>query len=370
MKVIAINVSFLSKPVLESTDTFILNVLRQLITDNTSVRFILINKEAYIPGLVLPENSRVVLSYQASGNKIQQYWWHRFTLPRILKKYNVNLYLSLNGQLSLFTTIPQYLLISNIGYLQMPSLFTAKQVSYGNKTLPVYLKKAAGAITLSNSEKALLQNQYPYLKTPINVIAPYVHHSFVPLTYPQRKEVKEKYTDGYEYFFYTGPCEEYSNIVGLLKAFSKFKKRQQSNWKLVLALPSEPAAFTTKVNSYKYKADVVVLSGINTEEMACLTAAAYAFIAPVFYEGAGINLLQAMQCNVPVITSTHTPFYTLAPDAAIYLHPENIDAIAQQLMLLYKDENLCKKLALNGNRFAQTYQNHAAAQLLWQTMVQ
>lgn len=62
-----------------------------------------------------------------------------------------------------------------------------------------------------------------------------VRPAFQPLPWEEKIKVKEQYTAGTEYFLYAGSFRPGKNLVNLLKAFSLFKKRQQSNWKLVLA---------------------------------------------------------------------------------------------------------------------------------------
>jgi glycosyltransferase involved in cell wall biosynthesis len=368
--VIAINAGFLSKSVQNDTDVFLLNTLLQVAGDHPDYRFLFISDSPFVVPVSFPANITPVIAGPVCKNNLTQYWWQRFTLPRLLKKHKATSYCSTNGIASLYTEVPQCLLVTDIGYLTYLEVYTTKQDKYLRKRVPFFLKKARNIITLSESEREVLQEQAGSKSLPVTVITPAIDRAFIPLTYEQKKQVKETYTGGCEYFFYSGSLHTSNNLLHVLKAFSKFKKRQQSNWKLVIAaITATDSTFVNRLQTYKHKEDVILLPDIGREELPRLTAAAYAFVAPALYEGAGIHLLQAMQCRVPVISSTRCYLYALAPDAALYADPERIDDIAQQLMLLYKDEPLCKKLSEKAGLFVSRYNNPSAATAFWQTIV-
>ncbi len=366
MKVIAINAAFLNKSGQNATDRFLYAVWQDIFAANSNDRFLLIYDKPLKEDLTLPQNVTVIIAGPVNKNKLLTYCWYRYSLPRILKKHNAEVYFTANGIVSMYTNLPQHLLMADIGFLQHPEHYPEKSHLYNTKLLPIYLKKASSVISLSAYEKDILQQQF---NTNSTLITPGINSQFIPLPYNEKKLVKETYTEGHEYFLYTGSMHARNNLMHLLKAFSKFKKRQQSNWKLVMAVENDDIKFAGKLSSYKHKDDVVLLQNVDASTLPDLTAAAYAVIAPALYEGVGINILQAMQCNVPVIASKNTNLYAQSPDIALFTDADNIDNIAQQMMLLYKDENLCKKLVQKAADFVQQYNNTQAAKQLWQTIV-
>lgn len=367
--VIAINARFLTKPAQNETDFFLLQVLQQVMTNNTEHRFLFISDQPLSTPVPLPANATFITAGPVCKNGFSNYWWQRFTLPRLLKKHQAHVYFSPAGTAGLYAPVPQCLLVTDIGYFAEPDLYPG--VSHRTvKQLSLLLQKGVKVFTLSDSEKKILQEHYNLRNTPVTVIKPFIGGHFTAIPYDQKKKVKETYTNGCEYFFFSGSLHRRNNLLGLLKAFSKFKKRQQSNWKLVIAADNEDKQFMNSLQTYKHKDDIVLLTNTAASILTGLTAAAYAFVGPVAYEGVGIHFLQAMQCKVPVISSIQSNLYTLAPEAALYVDPHNIDDIAQQMMLLYKDENLCKKLSEKGSLFARAYNNPSAAEQLWQTITE
>jgi glycosyltransferase involved in cell wall biosynthesis len=110
-----------------------------------------------------------------------------------------------------------------------------------------------------------------------------------------------------------------------------------------------------------------VLTGyLDETEMAAITAAAYALVYPSLHEGFGVPVLEAMRCDVPVITSSGTSMQEIAGEAALFSDPNDHLAIAENMMRLYKDERLRNQLIEKGRIVAASYSWEKTAELLWQ----
>ena len=109
---------------------------------------------------------------------------------------------------------------------------------------------------------------------------------------------------------------------------------------LIITAPvvSSDDAFMQNFNTYKYRKEVSILFDLSQTDLAKITAAAYAFVYPVVGDGTAIFPLQAMQCKVPVISTTDGALYTIAGDAALYANPDNFEDLANKMMLVFKDE--------------------------------
>ena len=159
--------------------------------------------------------------------------------------------------------------------------------------------------------------------------------------------------------------------MNLLRAFSIFKKKQKSNWKLVLAgrLAWKYKHFVESLKTYKYRDDVVLTGYLDEEELVRVVGSAYALIYPSFWEGFGVPVLEAMKCNVPVITSESSAMQEIAKDAALYANPADHNDIAEKMVLLYKDESLKSQLVQRGVMVGQQYSWDRSAKLLWQVII-
>jgi glycosyltransferase involved in cell wall biosynthesis len=92
-------------------------------------------------------------------------------------------------------------------------------------------------------------------------------------------------------------------------------------------------------------------------------------VYPSLFEGFGVPVLEAMRCEVPVITSANSSMQEITHDAALYCDPSNYNDIADKMMLLYKDENLRKKLIQKGKEVIDQFNWERTAEILWQSIL-
>ena len=65
-------------------------------------------------------------------------------------------------------------------------------------------------------------------------------------------------------------------------------------------------SFIEALKTYKYRDDVLVTGYLPEQELVDLTGSAYALVYPSLWEGFGVPVLEAMRCEVPVITSRNS----------------------------------------------------------------
>src|SRR5688572_27918602 len=103
---------------------------------------------------------------------------------------------------------------------------------------------------------------------------------------------------------YRGLIDTQKNLTELLKAFSLFVKCQKSGLQLLTATGVENKIdFAENLRLFKYREDVKVLEHLSRLELAKISAAAYAIIYVFIAEASYMPLIEAMKCNVPLITS-------------------------------------------------------------------
>jgi glycosyltransferase involved in cell wall biosynthesis len=189
------------------------------------------------------------------------------------------------------------------------------------------------------------------------------------LEFDDREKAKAQFAEGKEYFFtdITGVKED--ELVELLKAFSRFKKRLHSNLKMVLA--GYPAAavkvIDEKLDSYKYRQDVIWYR----EYTGLLAAGAYAIIRPFPRVDLGLAVMEAWKSGVPVVTvsgSATGDIAGVAGDAVLYARPGDAGSLAENLMLIYKDERLRASLIEKGSSRLKDFSPEAAADAIWNAL--
>jgi glycosyltransferase involved in cell wall biosynthesis len=90
--------------------------------------------------------------------------------------------------------------------------------------------------------------------------------------------------------------------------------------------------------------------------LATLYANALAFIFPTLYEGFGIPVLEAMNCDCPVIMSNTSSLPEVGGDAAVYFDPTNMDDMTEKIeSVVFNNElreELIHKAVLQRNKFS------------------
>jgi len=295
--------------------------------------------------------------------------WLDYQLPSLVKKYNADLLINTGGiasgspvaQCSWMPEKP----VSN--KFQKNTNYTALY----ERRLKNTLQKSQMVISLSEKRRQQLIRQYNFDSNRIIVARTAADERYRILSWAEKESVKVRYAAGKEYFIVLvdSPSE---NLIHLLKAFSQFKKRQQSNIRLVFAgagLKNEQG-FLEKMETFKYRSDVHVYDNPDDDDTIKLISAAYALVHPFSGDETGAAVLNAFKANVPVIASDKGSLPEIAATAALYANLDDVELLAGQLMLLYKDEKLRGQLIEKSRLQYQLFNRNESMENLYHAMMQ
>ncbi len=366
--IIAVNTRFLLKENLEGIGYFTREVFRLLTNQYKEHQFYFLFDRPYDETYIFSSNVTPVVVGPPARHPLLWKFWYDVKIPSVLKKIEADVFISPDGFCSLTSKIPQCLVVHDLGFLHYPETYRKSHELFYKRYTPLYLKKAKMIATVSHFSKKDIITQYKTADEKINIVYSAVKKIFHPLNIQQKEIIKEKYTEGKEFFIYTGALQPRKNLVNLLKAFSLFKKRQHSNWKLVLAgrLAWKNDDFLHLLKTYKYRNDIITPGYISESVLAQLTASAYAMIYPSLFEGFGVPVLEAMKSEIPVLTSANSSMQEIGEEAALYFNPLSVNDMAEKLMLIYKDEDLRNSLIQKGKQKAGEFSWQRTAGLMWQ----
>ena len=143
------------------------------------------------------------------------------------------------------------------------------------------------------------------------------------------------------FFLYVGERAGYKNFFGLVEAFAQ---SQLCKTHQLVCFGGGPL----RANEYKRieqfgvpRNRVLSVTG-DDAKLASYYATAEAFVYPSIYEGFGIPVLEAMQCDCPVLCSNSSSIPEVAGDAAMYFDARDIQqmAVALQKMVQSPEERL------------------------------
>lgn len=289
-----------------------------------------------------------------------------------MQKHNADLFIGVNGTISLTAQVPQILVVQEPRFPRRHAISKRRTLFFKKKLAARYVTKAKVITLLSLFSKDEMKEIYPMSKTKSVVIGAFVSSHFSGQNRNKKEETKDKYAESCEYFIYPANCAAIDNLLTVLKAFSIFKKWQRTNLKLLIvkSLKANEKDLAEKLKTYKYKNEVILLSDLAANDWPRVLSGAYAMIFSTSTEQFPFHLVEAMQSEVPIITVATTGLKEIAGDAALFAVNETPEEIAQQMKLIFKDEQLRNQLIEKGKRQAKQFSQDKTAALLWTAIEQ
>lgn len=349
---------------------YLLEVFLRLAIQNPQHSFIFIFCKPFNPATIFPGN--IMAAVISSFPKKPLLWklWFDYKIPPILKKYKADVFVSI-GICSLRTKVPQCLIINDLLFLEYPHFSLKSHFNFYKSSTPKFIKKAKVIVTASEFSKQNIIQKYKTEDDKINIIPIVADESFVPVNFEIRENTKEKYAGGNEYFLFSGDITSKNNLLNLLKAFSFFKKRQKSNMRLLICgeLGWKHEEFIESLGLFKFKNEVTLYHNLPKDELAKVIASAYAIVDVSYFQSFNEVPLKAMKCEVPLIVSNSGVMTEMYSDAALYINPKDHKAIAEKMMLIFKDEELRKQLIEKGKQQVQKYDHDEMLLSLWKSIL-
>jgi glycosyltransferase involved in cell wall biosynthesis len=364
---IAVNTRLLLKGKLEGIGWFTFETLIRITQNHPEHEFIFIFDRPYDHDYIFAENVTPVVIGPPARHPLLFYIWFDFQIPRVLKKYKADLFLSPDGYLSLRTKVPQLAVIHDINFVHRPDDLPWLIAKYYNYFFPKFARIAKRIATVSFYSKEDIARSFKISYDKIDVVYDGINQIFEPLLEKEKAKIRKRYTGGCEYFLFVGALHPRKNVGGLLKAFDDFKSETDNKIKLVIVggeMHKTGDIFETYENM-RFKNDVVFTGRVSTDELHDIFGAALALTFVPFFEGFGIPIVEAMSAGVPVICSNTTSIPEVGGNAVIYADPMKIDQISGAMIKLANDKDLRKDLIEKGFEQKNKFSWDETAHLLW-----
>lgn len=367
---IAINAIFLQNNPMEGYGHYAAEVLRRMVLAHPEDEFLFLYDRVWEQPFLAAPNITHTIVPPAARHPLSFKYWYNIKASRVVKKWKADVWFQPYGFCSLTSSVPQVLMIHDLAFLHHPTYISWYQRIYYRWFTPAFIRKARKLVTVSAYSKADIVKNYQTPGEKICVIGGAARTGFQPLEWQEKQIVKDGYADGREYFLFVGGIHPRKNLLNLLKAFSHFKKWQHSNMKLLVAGRKawQYDDLLEKIKTYKYRDDVVLLDYLPEEQLQRIMAAAYALVYPSWFEGFGLPLLEAMQAGVPVICSNTSSMPEVAADAALLVDPANPDAIAKEMLSLYRNEGIRNVFIAKGLERAAHFNWNHSADVIYETL--
>jgi len=235
--------------------------------------------------------------------------------------------------------------IHDLAWKFYPDSFTGFMRNFLEWSTRFAIKNASQIIAVSQSTKNDLIKFYGVNAGKVTV----VHHGYeVSAQYTvDSKQVTAVLPENYVLFLST--LQPRKNLEGLIEAF-KLLKAEHPELAHKLVVVGKPGwKFESILNKIEQNKDFVVyLNHVSEEDKSYILGHADALVLPSFYEGFGMQILEAFEANVPVAASNISSMPEVAGEAAVYFNPCETTEIKNALKNIILDKSLAESLKEKG----------------------
>lgn len=363
---IAIDGQLLNEEKIAVDGNFISEVFSRLAAQYPQHEFIFFTTKKNQLLAKMPGNVSYLKINPLPTNAILYKWWYDVKVPLSLKKAKADIFICPNGLCSLTASVPQVLVVQSLSFKDFPVLTSNFSLYFLKKFIAGFFKKSTSIAAVSYYAKNEIVKRYKVSPEKITVIGSGASYIFKAFLWHDREEFKEKYAQGCEYFIFNTIYNSSKSLVIMLKAFSIFKKWQKTNMKLVVVGVNHPDYKNEreKLNTYKYKNDVVATDLLARHELAEVVGGAY---AAIFFESDFVApVLETIQCEVPLIIAGNKALAEVAGETALIVNSNDPEEIAGQMKLIFKDEQLRSELIKRGKTRSKDFNWDKTTGIIWQ----
>lgn len=233
--------------------------------------------------------------------------------------------------------------IHDLAWLFYPKTFTFLNLNFLRWSTRYAVKKAWQLIAVSQATKNDIVNFYGISSNKTTV----VHHGYEETKLNNYRNPNLILPEKFVIFLST--LQPRKNLESLIDAFVSLKKEfpelphkllvvGKIGWKAesILKKITENADAICYIN---YISDIDRLYTIKKADL---------LVLPSFYEGFGMQILEAFSLEVPVATSNISSMPEVAEDAAIYFDPKNVNEIKDCIKNVLMDKALADSLKVKG----------------------
>lgn len=316
--------------------------------DKRNCYYVFLNSKNILPELPQQENFCYIRI-----QILKRIIWDQFQLPIIVRKYKLDIYHSIldtlpvasKGKFVLFLfEIPDYR-IELARQSGCSSLYARLSYGYNKFLFLPSLRKAKVIIASSNSTKKDLIERYKVNEKKIRTLYPAPDECF--RTANDEKDLfntRKKYNAEAGYILHISSSDPRDNTLAVIRAYQKAQCDLKIPQKLIIFgnVNFEGLGLEKLIAESNLKKSIIFTGRLSEEELVVLYQAADLFIEPSLFEGFGFQVVEAMACGIPVITSNTTSLPEIVGDAGILVDPIDIDGLASAMVRLLTDSEFQK----------------------------
>ena len=288
------------------------------------------------------ENVSVIPAKIKTGDNLRNHFWEQFTLPRLARKYEVDILHSPANLAPLFYSGRSIVHIHDLCFVVNPQWYSFTFRTAYNFAVPRLAKRATRVTTNSNNSRNDLLQFCNLSSEKVSQVYWAVDDLFLEPSSSDSEEAELRVGNELEdYILYVGSLEPRKNIGTLLKAYESLRLHNPAvQSKLVLIGGESPLFADVRLQVQRFKEDIIFKGFVNDKMLRAFYRQARLFVYPSLYEGFGLPPLEAMASGVPVVTSVSSSIPEVVGEAALMVSPYDHRQLAGAMERLLTDQPL------------------------------
>lgn len=364
---IVVNTRSLIPDKLDGIGWFTYQTIKRITQSHPEHEFIFLFDRPYDAQFIFGSNVKPIVLFPPARHPFLYILYYQWSVRKLLNRLKPDLFLAPDGLLVLGSKTKQLAVIHDINFFHYPEDLTFFYRKYYNFFVPKFAKQANAIATVSQFSKEDICNNYGINSSKITVVYNGINDGYRKLDELSKKETRLKHSQGKPYFLFVGSMSPRKNLVRLIEAFEQFKNRTKSDYNLLIVGSSfwGNEELKQRLDACKYAGDIHITGRVSQLELEKIMGSAFALTFVSYFEGFGIPLVEAMECEVPIICSNVSCMPEIAGDAALYVDPFKVEDIADKLVELYSNPALVRTIIEKGNLQKMKFSWDKTAEKLW-----
>ncbi len=283
--------------------------------------------------------------------------WRTFDITGQLADMGVDIYHGLSNELPLnirrIPSLASVVTIHDLIWRRCPKDYKALDRAIYDYKYRHSAQNATRIIAISRCTRDDLVNDYGIDPAKIDIIYQGVDASFVPAGEYARIDIRRCYNLPERYIIGVGTIQPRKNQLLTLQALAAL----DSDIHLVLIGRRTPYArdIDRYAATHGLQGRLHILEGVPFADLPALYGAATCAAYPSRYEGFGLPIVEALSCGTPVVAATGSCLEEAGGPGAVYIDPDDAEAMADALARICGDSRLRQSLADSGLRYVRRF---------------
>ncbi len=369
---IGLDARSLTAPRPRGTGRNLLDAYRQLTAMRPGWEFVLFHQRPLTddaPAADLAARPNVTLRrIDVPGDRLDA--WFQLALPLAARRARVDLLHLPANAAPAWLPVPAVVTIHDLAPLTVPGELPPAATARFRRGVRRAVRRAAHLIAVSESTRTALQELLGVPPHRVSVV-PWAPDALIAAAAgdarrpARRTEICRRYGLAGRWLLAFSGWAPRKNALGLLTAFARLPAARRADVQLVLVgcEPAERRAeLCGRAENLGVAAACRILGYVPHADLPALLANACGLAMPSLCEGFGLPLLDAMACDVPILTSNRSSMPEIAGDAALFCDPTDPDSIAAGLAALLEPAAAARLVARGRARVRRfTWKRTAAA---------